>query len=226
MRDAFHAEARFIMSDDDTSRLSQAASEAPSVRRGGGSSGLPAWLPWIAAAVFAALTGLLVQIHYATQAELVTLRERMALAGIEVRSLQQRIEAEHILSARRVADLVSEQHAQARPGVEIVSLVPRADGTPSSMAVAVWSPGLQEGELVVFRLPDPGPDKSYQLWITDPRNRVPASAGAFTVDPAATNTRIYFKTDRPVPAGAAFAISVERRDGATNAEGPIVLSSQ
>ena len=91
---------------------------------------------------------------------------------------------------------------------------------------AVWSPGLQEGKLVVFRLPDPGPDKSYQLWITDPRNRVPASAGAFTVDPAATNTRIFFKTDRPVPAGAAFAISVERRDGATNAEGPIVLSSQ
>jgi Anti-sigma-K factor rskA len=214
------------MSDDDTSRLRQAASESPSVRRGGGPSGLLAWLPWIAAAVFAALTGLLVQIHYARQAELVTLREQMALAGIELRSLQQRVEAEHILSARRVADLVSEQHAQARPGVEVVPLVPRADGTPSCMAVAVWSPGLQEGELVVFRLPDPGPDRSFQLWITDPKDPVPVSAGAFTVDPAATNTRVHFKTDRPVPAGAAFAISIERTGGAKGIEGPIVLSSQ
>jgi hypothetical protein len=214
------------MSDDDTSRLSQSASGSPSVRQGGGPSGLLAWLPWITAAVFAALTGLLVQIHYARQAELVALREQMALAGIELRSLQQRAEAEHILSARRVADLVAEQHPQARPGIEMVPLVPRAEGTPSSMAVAVWSPGLQEGELVVFRLPDPGPDKSFQLWITDPRNPVPASAGAFTVDPAATNSRVHFKTDRPVPVGAAFAISVVRRDGAPNAEGPIVLSSQ
>jgi hypothetical protein len=214
------------MSDDDTSRLRQTASEPPLVRRGGGPSGLLDWLPWIAAAVFAALTGLLVQIHYAKQAELLMLREQMALTGIEVRSLQQQIEAERILSARRVADLVSEQHAQARPGVEVVPLVPRADGTPSSMAVAVWSPGLQDGELVVVRLPLPGPDRSYQLWITDPRNPVPASAGAFTVDPAATNGRVHFKTDRPVPVGAAFAISVVRRDGAPNAEGPIVLSSQ
>ena len=215
-----------MMSDDDTSRLSQAASEPPSVRREGGPSGLLAWLPWIATAVFAALTGLLVQIHYATQAELVTLREQTALAGIELRSLQQRVEAEHILSARRVADLVSEQHAQARPGVEIVPLVPRADGTPLSMAVAVWSPGLQDGELVVFRLPDPGPGRTYQLWITDPKNPVPASAGAFTVDPAATNIRVHFKTDRPVSVDAAFAISVERTGGVKGIEGPIVLSSQ
>jgi hypothetical protein len=214
------------MSDDDRSRLSQTAREPPMVRRGGGPSGLLAWLPWIAAAVFAALTGLLVQIYYAKQAELLMLREQSALAGIELRSLQQRIEAERILSARRVADLVSEQHAQPRPGVEVVPLVPRADGTSSSMAVAVWSPGLQDGELVVVRLPLPGPGRSYQLWISDPKNPVPASAGAFTVDPAATRTRIQFKTDRPVSVDAAFAISVERTGGAKAAEGPIVLSSQ
>jgi hypothetical protein len=84
------------MSDDDRSRLSQTAREPPMVRRGGGPSGLLAWLPWIAAAVFAALTGLLVQIYYAKQAELLMLREQSALAGIELRSLQQRIEAERI----------------------------------------------------------------------------------------------------------------------------------
>jgi anti-sigma-K factor RskA len=94
------------------------------------------------------------------------------------------------------------------------------------MAVAVWSPGLQDGELVVVRLPLPGPGRSYQLWISDPKNPVPASAGAFTVDPAATRTRIQFKTDRPVSVDAAFAISVERTGGAKAAEGPIVLSSQ
>jgi hypothetical protein len=187
---------------------------------------LLAWLPWIAAASFALLTGLLVQIHYATQAELVTLREETALAGIEARSLRQQIEAEHILSARRVADLLSEVHEQGRPGLEIVPLVSRSAGTPPSMAVAIWNPGRREGELVVVGLPTLAPDKGYQLWITEPKDPVPASAGVFTIDPATTRTRVHFKTDRPVPIEAVFAISVERRGGATSVQGPILLSSQ
>jgi hypothetical protein len=214
------------MSDEDASRRSQAANRPSLTRWERAPSGLLTWLPWIAAAGFALLAGLLVQIHYATQAELVTLREETALAGIEARSLRQQIEAEHILSARRVADLLSEVHGQGRPGLEIVPLVSRSAGTPSSMAVAIWNPGWQEGELVVVGLPALAPDKGYQLWITEPKDPVPASAGVFTIDPATSKTRVPFKSGRIVPAEAGFAVSVERRGGATSVEGPIVLSSQ
>jgi hypothetical protein len=213
------------MSDDIIRPRSQATDGQLSARSSGRPSGLQTWLPWILAAGFALLTALLAQIYYATQAELIALQEQMALARLEVSSLQLQGEAEQILSARRVDDLASELHAQSRPGVEIVPLLPRTAEASSSVAVAVWSPGRQDGELVVERLPMLPPDKSYQLWITEPGNPVPASAGAFTVDQTAPITRIQYKADRPVPAGVVFAISVERRGGAAKVEGPIVLSS-
>lgn len=214
------------MSDNDASRLTQPADGPEATRSGRSPPGLLAWLPWIAAAGFALLTGFLVQIHYATQAELITMREQAALAGIEARSLQQQMEAERILSARRVADLLAELPGPGQPRVGIVPLVSRTDGTPSAMAVAVWSPGSREGELVAVRLPATAPEKSYQLWITVPGDPLPVSAGTFSVEPTATTIRMRFTTDRVVPAGAAFAISVEHAGGAQGVEGPIILSSQ
>ena len=93
------------------------------------------------------------------------------------------------------------------------------------MAIAIWNPGRQEGELVVVGLPALAPDKSSQLWTTEPGNPVPASAGVIPIDPAMSKTRVPFKSGRPVPAGAAFTVSVERSGGAASVEGPIVLSS-
>ena len=214
------------MNNEETRQLIQAANGPASELRNIRPAGLLGWLPWVVAAVFAALTGVMVQIHYVSQTELVTLRDQAALAGIELKSLQQRIEAEHILSARRTADLVAELHSQSRPRVEIVSLLPRGDGNPASIAVAIWSLGLPEGELVVERLPVLTADKCYQLWITDPKNPTPAAAGTFAIGPAATETRVRLKSALPVPVGAVFAISIERGNGAANIEGPVVLSSQ
>lgn len=214
------------MSNDDTRRPSQPADGPEPARLRGGPSGLLTWLPWIAAAGLALLTGLLVQIHYAAQAELIAMREQMTMAGIEARSLQQQMDAERILSARRVADLLAVMPGPGQPRVEIVPLVSRTDGTSSAMAVAVWNPGSREGELVAVRLQTTAPEKNYQLWIKVPEDPLPVSAGTFTVAPSATNTRMRFKTDRAVSAEAAFLISVERAGGAKTVEGPIVLSSQ
>jgi hypothetical protein len=169
------------MNNEETRQPIQVANGPASELRNIRPAGLLGWLPWVVAAVFAALTGVMVQIHYVSQTELVTLRDQAALAGIELKSLQQRIEAEHILSARRTADLVAELHSQSRPRVEIVSLLPRGDGNPASIAVAIWSLGLPEGELVVERLPVLTADKCYQLWITDPKNPTPAAAGTFAI---------------------------------------------
>jgi anti-sigma-K factor RskA len=94
------------------------------------------------------------------------------------------------------------------------------------MAVSIWQRDRQEGELVVVGLPVLSPDQTYQLWITRPRETVGESAAVFAVDPASGKARVPFQVGRPVPTGAAFTVTVERRGGATTIGGPVVLSGQ
>ena len=91
---------------DDNARIPGPAANGPG-EAGGGTIPLRllAWLPWIAAGGFALLAGFLSQAYFAARSEMIALREQGALAALEGKGLQQRIEAERILSARRLADL-------------------------------------------------------------------------------------------------------------------------
>lgn len=215
------------MSDDNASTSAQ-STNGPSETSGKiAPSRRCAWLPWMAAGGFALLAGFLGQIYFAARSEIVTLREQGALAEIEGKSLQQQIEAERILSARRISDLLADLREQGGLApLKIVPLVFPPGFTPPALAIAVWDPHRQEGELAVSKLPPLAPDKDYQLWIIDPQYPLPVSAGVFTVEPATSDARIRFKPDRPVTTAARFAVSVERKGGVPRAEGPIVLSSQ
>ena len=213
---------------DDNARIPGPAADGPA---GAGGRMIPlrllAWLPWIAAGGFALLAGFLSQAYFAARAEMIALREQGALAALESQGLQQRIEAERILSARRLADLragLPEPGGLAR--LKIVPLVSARGFAAPALAVAVWDPVRQEGELVAANLPPPAPDKDYQLWIMDPQYPDPVGAGVLTVGTTAGDVRILFKPDRPVAAAARFAVSLERKGGVPRAEGPIVLSSQ
>lgn len=214
------------MSDDD--RIPGPAADG-SAETGGRvvPSRLLAWLPWVAAGGFALLAGFLGQTYFAARSEIIALREQGALAAIASLGLQQRIEAERILSARRISDLLAERH---EPGslarLKVVPLVLPSGSAPPDLAIVVWDPALQEGELAVAKLPPLASDKDYQLWIIDPQYPCPVSAGVFAVGAAASETRIRFKPDQPVATAVKFAISVERKGGVPRAEGPIVLSSQ
>lgn len=188
---------------------------------------LLAWLPWIAAGGFALLAGFLGQAYFAARSEIIALRERGALAEIENKSLRQQMEAERILSARRISDLLATPRAQDRlAGLQVVHLVSPDGSTSSGLAVALWDPDRQEGELAISHLPPLPPDKDYQLWIVDPQYRNPVNAGILAIGSTTSGARTPFKPDRPVPAAARFTVSVERKGGVPQAEGPIVLASQ
>jgi hypothetical protein len=188
---------------------------------------LLAWLPWIAAGGFALLAGFLSQAYFAARSEMIALREQGALAALESQGLQQRIEAERILSARRLADLRAESPEQGGLArLKIVPLVSSRGFAAPALAIVLWDPVRQEGGLVAANLPPPAPDKDYQLWIMDPQYPDPVGAGVLTVGTTAGDVRILFKPDRPVAAAARFAVSLERKGGVPLAEGPIVLSSQ
>ncbi len=188
---------------------------------------LRGWLPWFLAAAFALFAGFMLQAHLSLQSEIVVLREQRALDSIEVKTLRQQIEAEHILSARRLADARgADQEARDLARLQVVPLLPPADVASGFLAVAVWNPVSQEGELVVAALPAPPPDKSYQLWLFDPEHPAGTSAAVFAVDPASNQARVPFKLDRSGLTGASLKISLERKGGAAAPEGPVVLAGR
>ena len=60
-------------------------------------------------------------------------------------------------------------------------------GAPAgAQVVALWDPQRREGALHLAKLPEPGPDKDYQLWIITPESKQPLDAG---VIPAASDGR-------------------------------------
>jgi hypothetical protein len=215
------------MSDDDPNMRPRP--ENGPVWTGGGS--LPyrllGWLPWIAAAGLALLAGFFGEAYFAARVDNAMLRQQEALSAIERKSLLQRMEAERILAARRIAGLLTERGPRGDLSqLQVVPLEFPASGTPPALAVAIWDPVRQDGELAATQLPALGADKDYQLWIAEPDNPTPVSAGAFAVDPATREARIQFKPARPVSAAARFIITIERKGGAPRADGPVVLSSR
>jgi anti-sigma-K factor RskA len=97
--------------------------------------------------------------------------------------------------------------------------------SPAALAVAVWDPTREEGVLAVSKLPALASEKDYQLWVIDKQYPSPVSGGVFVVDPATGEAHIVFKADKPVHSIAKFAVSLERKGGATSPQGPIVLLS-
>ena len=67
-------------------------------------------------------------------------------------------------------------------------------------------------------LPDPAPDKDYQLWIISPESKKPVDAG---IIPAASQC-LSFSATQPVTQVAALAISLEPKGGSITPRGPVI----
>jgi anti-sigma-K factor RskA len=80
--------------------------------------------------------------------------------------------------------------------------------------------------LTVSKLPAVAAEKDYQLWVIDSHYAAPVSGGVFAVDPATGRAHVIFRADKPVHSIAKFAVSLERKGGAAEPEGPIVLLSE
>lgn len=213
--------------NDKKSSVSTSPNEKPS-EGGGGNRGLGvlAWLPWIAAAGFALLAGFIAQAYLTARSEIAVLREQGAFSEIERKSLQQTLEAERILSGRRVADLLESARTHSDlTHLRIVALTSPADQQSPGSAVALWDPQRQEGSLIAWKLPGPPADKEYQIWIVDPEVPAPVSAGVLPVQSSTGETRIQFKPDRPV-AAARFIVTVAAKGRPAGTADPIVLSGQ
>ena len=110
--------------------------------------------------------------------------------------------------------------SQLRVGV----LNPTADGPPNATAAAIWDPVEQRGLLVAENLTRLPSNLDYQLWIIDSSVRAPISGGTFRVSERGVS-RVEFKSAQQLPSAERFAISVERRGGATSPQGRIIMAT-
>jgi len=152
-----------------------------------------------------------------TEAKL--LREDAELARMEVRSINQQLEAEHILAARQFADLRAKTVTVPVIFVALAAAQP-ANGRPA--AVIAWQPANQAGAFFSDELPPPAPDEDYRLWIETTAGGTIA-AGSIAVS-SAHPTKVEFAVAVPVKTASRFILTREQKTGVTQPTGPVVLS--
>ena len=165
-------------------------------------------IPWTLAACLAIACAVL-------SLERTTLHKRITNAEREILVLKQK-------NARVESDLASLQKRNALAEVKIMMLQAQVAAFESATAIVVWDKERKNGILQLDKLPPAGPGKDYQLWVIDPKNPQPVSAGVFTV---ANNgpIRTSFWPHGPIESASAFAISLEKAGGAPKPEGQIIL---
>jgi anti-sigma-K factor RskA len=183
------------------------------------------WIPWAIAAGFVVCSALLWN---------ESSRLSSAVGGLEKekQSLTARLadlDAERARLETRVSTLENEKNElqvrvaslEARDPLRDIQPVMLAaqPGAPSGAeVVALWDPHRREGCLHVAGLPEPAPDKDYQLWIITPEAKQPLDAGLV---PAGSDD-MPFSAAQPINRIAALAISVEPKGGSLTPQGPVI----
>ena len=165
-------------------------------------------IPWTLAACLAVACALL-------SLERTTLHKKITDAERDLLVLNRK-------NAQVEADLTSLRKRNALAEVKIMMLQAQVAAFESARAVVVWDKEQKNGILQLDKMPPAGPGKDYQLWVIDPKNPQPVSAGLVTV---ANNGPIQtsFWPRGPIQSASAFAISLEKAGGAPKPEGKIIL---
>jgi anti-sigma-K factor RskA len=183
------------------------------------------WIPWAIAAGLAVCSALLWNERSRMSATVASVEHENETLQGRVASL----DAERVRLESRVSALEKERNdLQVRfaslekrdPLREIqpVTLAAQRGAPPAEKVMALWDPYRRTGALHA-KLPEPAPDKDYQLWIITPESKQPVSAG---VIPALSDSQTFTAT-RPVNQVAALAISIEPKGGSTAPRGPVIF---
>lgn len=106
--------------------------------------------------------------------------------------------------------------------VQIATLQSTVASYKKGVAVVVWDSEKHQGVLKLEKMPPVDTGKDYQLWVVDPKNPAPVNAGIVQVD-ANGFAKVDFKPVEIVSEATKFALSVERKGGSVQNEGPIIL---
>jgi anti-sigma-K factor RskA len=106
--------------------------------------------------------------------------------------------------------------------LQIASLQAQVSAYAKTSAIVVWNAQRQNGLLHLQELPASEPGYDYQLWIIDPAEKTPVSAGVVSVERGKAGT-VEFRPVHPVTTAVKFAVSIEKAGGSTVPQGQIIL---
>jgi anti-sigma-K factor RskA len=109
--------------------------------------------------------------------------------------------------------------------LQIASLQAQVSAYAKASAIVVWNAQRQNGLVRLEELPASEPGHDYQLWIIDPSQKTPVSAGIVPVETGNAAT-VEFRPVHPVTTAAKFAVSIEKAGGSSVPEGQIILVGQ
>jgi anti-sigma-K factor RskA len=109
--------------------------------------------------------------------------------------------------------------------IRIAALQSQIDAYAKTSAIVIWNPDNQNGVLQFERLPALPANQDYQMWVIDPKQPQPVSAGLVpkSID---QERRVTFSPTKPVGASPKFAVSIEPAGGSSVPRGQIVLAGQ
>jgi anti-sigma-K factor RskA len=106
--------------------------------------------------------------------------------------------------------------------IRIAALQSQVDAYARTSAIVVWNPDQQRGLLKFERLPALPANQDYQMWVIDPKQPQPVSAGLVPKSPD-QERRIAFSPSKPVSGNPKFAVSIEPAGGSTAPRGQIIF---
>jgi len=183
------------------------------------------WMPWAIAAGLAVCCALLWNEKSRLTAVIGSLEKENETLLVRIAGL----DAERVRLESRISALEKEKdNLQVRVAfleerdplkeIQPVTLTAQA-GAPAGVEVmALWDPHRRAGALHAKLLPEPAPDKDYQLWIITPESKQPVNAGIITP----SSDCLPFSAAQPVNQVAALAISLEPKGGSVTPRGPVI----
>lgn len=172
-------------------------------------------------AALALLAGYVSFRYMQVKTELSMARQEADIAAVEVRSLQQRLEAERILSQRQIQAL----NQSGGVGELLITKLAGPDGVGAALGVAIWNSATQQGVLVPETLPTLDGEYTYQIWLVDETAENPIAAGTFSPD-AGKMQRVEFSPVQRVPNAREIRVTSEKRPGGAKPRGAVMATGQ
>lgn len=152
------------------------------------------------------------------------LKQQLADASRAAETLKQELAQRTKLETELKSELARLTKTNELNKVQIATLQSTVAEYKQGVAVVVWNSDTQQGILKLEKMPPVEQGKDYQLWVVDPAKQKPVNAGIVQVDDQGF-AKVEFKPVVEIEKASNFAISVEKKGGVPENEGPIVLLS-
>lgn len=140
----------------------------------------------------------------------------------DAQTLRNSLSASQTSLTQLTSELQALQERNNLAQMQIAMLQSTVSEFQNGVAVVVWDSEKEQGILKLEKMPPIAADKDYQLWVVDPAKPKTVDAGIVRVDSKGF-ARVEFKPVVDVSEAAKFAVSIERKGGVPENEGPVIL---